>query len=156
MVERAFTSPFSDPGFWNPKGRAPVCLNAAAARSAWPVNLKRSELALEGLSKEVILARMKELVAAKAFPVPEIGSMSYMLSKEQYLGDGVRHWHPHLMFYMPGDMAASTWGANLEGASPIYGGSEELPGGGYLPWTIFFVPVPKWSDGTPSEDHHAG
>src|SRR6516225_9803887 len=33
IVERSWTSPIDDPGFWNPKGRAPICLNAAAART---------------------------------------------------------------------------------------------------------------------------
>src|SRR5579859_4022896 len=33
IVERSWTSPIDDPGFWNPKGRAPICLNAAAVRS---------------------------------------------------------------------------------------------------------------------------
>src|SRR5215469_9183519 len=28
LVERSWTSPIDDPGFWNPKGRAPMCLNA--------------------------------------------------------------------------------------------------------------------------------
>jgi hypothetical protein len=26
LVERSWTAPIDDPGFWNPKGRAPVCL----------------------------------------------------------------------------------------------------------------------------------
>src|SRR5215469_6539215 len=33
LVERSWTAPIDDPGFWNPKGRAPICLNAAAART---------------------------------------------------------------------------------------------------------------------------
>jgi hypothetical protein len=151
MVERSWVSPFDHPEFWNPKGRGPACLNAPAARSALPLNLKRTELVLAGLSKEVMVARLKELIAKGAFPALEIGAMSYMLSKQQYLSDEAVHWHPHLMFYMPGDMNSSVWGANLTGGSPVYGGSEALPGGGYLPWTLFFVPVPKWSDGTSSE-----
>jgi hypothetical protein len=151
MVGRAWFAPFDEPEFWNPKARSPVCLNAPAARSAMPVDLKRTELALAGLSREQMLARMRELIAQKAFPTPEIGSMSYMLSKQQYLSDSDVHWHPHLMFYMPGDMAGSVWGANLPGGSTVYGGSQEMPGGGYMPWTLFFVPVPKWSDGTPFE-----
>jgi hypothetical protein len=133
-------------------------MNAPAARSALPVDIKRTELALAGLTKEQILARMKELMAQKAFPAPEIGSMSYMMSKHQYLSDEDQpdvHWHPHLMFYVPGDMDAAVWGANLPGGSPVYGGGEELPGGGRLPWTLFLVPVPKWSDGTPFVDHPA-
>jgi len=154
LVERAWFSPFSDPEFWNPKERSPACLNAPAARSALPVDIKRTELALAGVTKDQMATRLKELVAQKAFPAPEVGSMSYMMSKQQYLSDAAGgHWHPHLMFYVPGDMDAAVWGANLPGGSPVYGGGEELPGGGRLPWTLFFVPVPKWSDGTPFEDH---
>jgi hypothetical protein len=151
LVERSWTSPFSEPGFWSTRGRAPMCMNAPAARSALPVNIKRTELALAGLPKDAIVARMKELIARNAFPAPEIGSMSYMLSKDQYTSEADKHWHPHLMFYMPGDMPASAWGANLRGGSTVYGGAEPLPGGGYLPWTLFFVPVPRWSDGTPDD-----
>ncbi|HEY2511448.1 MAG TPA: hypothetical protein VGI39_11355 [Polyangiaceae bacterium] len=151
MVERSWFSPFDDAEFWNPKERSPVCLNPPAARSALPVSIKITELALAGLTTEQILARMKALVAQKAFPAPEVGSMSYMMSKQQYLSDAIGHAHPHLMFYVPGDMDASVWGANLPGASAVYGGGTELPGGGRLPWTLFFVPVATWSDGTPFE-----
>jgi hypothetical protein len=151
MVERAWFSPFGDPEFWNPKERSPNCLNAPAVRSALPVNIKRTELALAGMTKDQIVARLKELTAQRAFPVPEVGSMSYMMSKLQYLSDRGVHWHPHLMFYVPGDMDPSVWGANLPSGSAVYGGGEELPGGGRLPWTLFLVPVPKWSDGTPFE-----
>ena len=155
MVERAWVAPFSDPEFWNARSRGPVCLNPPAARSALPLNLKRTELVLSGQTKEQMVARLKQLVADKAFPALEIGSMSYMMSKQQYLSDANKHWHPHLMFYVPGEMNAAAWGANLPGASPVYGGGEELPGGGRLPWALFFVPVPTWSDGTPF-DAHAG
>jgi hypothetical protein len=33
LVDRAWQAPFADPEFWNPKVRAPVCLNPQAARS---------------------------------------------------------------------------------------------------------------------------
>jgi hypothetical protein len=160
LVDRSWTSPFSSPEFWNPRGRSPYCLNPPAARSALPLTIKRTELVLAGLTKDQMVTRLKELIAQKAFPAPEVGSMSYMMSKQQYTSDNDKpdvHWHPHLMFYVPGDMDAAVWGANLPlpGGSPVYGGGEELPGGGRLPWTIFLVPVPKWSDGTPFEDHAA-
>jgi DNA-binding transcriptional ArsR family regulator len=79
--------------------------------------------------------------------------MSYMMSKSQYLNDNSRHWHPHLMFYMPGEMNGFIWGANFSAGSMVFGRGEDLPGGGRMPWTLFFVPVPRWSDGTPAEDH---
>jgi hypothetical protein len=154
FVDRSWSGPFDDPEFWNAKKRGPTCMNAPAARSALPVIQRVTELALAGQSKDAILARMKESIAKKEFGTPEIGSMSYMMSKSQYLNDGSSHWHPHLMFYMPGEMNGSVWGANLPADSAVFGGGEDMPGGGRMPWTLFFVPVPKWSDGTPAEAHH--
>jgi hypothetical protein len=154
LVDRAWQSPFDDPEYWNPKNRSPVCLNPAAVRSVLPMQHKITEMVLAGQSKEQILARMKEAIAKKELAAPEVGAMSYMLSKSQYLNDGVVHWHPHLMFYMPGDMNPSAWGANLPAGSAVYGGGKDLPGGGRMPSTIFFVPVSRWSDGSPAEEHH--
>jgi hypothetical protein len=39
------------------------------------------------------------------------------MSKHQYLRDQNMSWHPHLMFFIPGN-AAESWGANLPG-SPV-------------------------------------
>jgi hypothetical protein len=154
FVDRAWSSPFDDAEFWNPKKRGPTCLNAPAARAVLPVLSKVTELALAGQSKDAILARMKDAIAKKELSPPEIGAMSYMMSKSQYLSDGSPHWHPHLMFYMPGEMNGPAWGANVP-AGAVFGGGTDLPGGGRMPWTIFFVPVTKWSDGTPADDHSA-
>jgi hypothetical protein len=153
LVDRAWQSDFDDAEFWNPKNRGPFCVNAPAVRSILPLEFRRTELALSGLSKDEILARMKDSIAKKEFGPPEVGSMSYMMSKDQYLGDQNPHWHPHLMFYMPGDMDPAAWGSNLPAGSAVYGGGRDLPGGGRMPWTIFFVPVPHWSDGTPAAEH---
>lgn len=154
LVDRSWSSPFSDVEFWNPKKRGPTCFNPPAVRSALPVLYKLTALALAGQSKDAILAQMKDSIAKKEFATPEMGAMSYMMSKSQYLSDEGAHWHPHLMFYMPGEMNAAVWGANLPKGSAVYGGGEDLPGGGRMPWTLFLVPVPKWSDGTPAESHH--
>jgi hypothetical protein len=148
IVERSWLSPFDNAEFWNPKERSPVCLNAPAVRSVLPSEFRVTELALSGLTKDAILAKVKEAIAKKEFGPPEMGAMSYMLSKQQYLNDEGGHWHPHLMFYMPGEMNASVWGANLPSGSAVFGGGEDMPGGGRMPWTIFFVPVRKWSDGS--------
>lgn len=151
-VERAWQSNFDDPGFWNPHLRGPVCMNAAAVRSVLPIQHRLTELALSGQSREQILARMKDAIAKKELAPPEIGAMSYMLSKEQNLGDENGHWRPHLMFYVPGETNPAAWGAGLP-SSPVFGGGQDLPGGGRMPWTLFFVPVSRWSDGTLAEEH---
>ncbi len=50
-------------------------------------------------------ARNKEL------PALAPGAMCYMMSKQQYLNDGARNWHPHVMFLVARGDAAKSWGA---------------------------------------------
>lgn len=67
--------------------------------------------------------------------------MCYMLSKQQYLGDAGKHWHPHLMFFVPlTDPIA--WGADVAG-SPVIS-NKDVQGR----MTVFMIPVGHWSDGT--------
>jgi hypothetical protein len=143
LVERAWMSPFNNAGFWNPKNRSPICYNPPATRSILPFTVKTTELALARRSKAQIKEQILAIVARKELPIPEPGAMSYMMSKDGYLGDDVGHWHPHLMFHLPKTDAAS-WGANLHG-SPVVLDPGDLP----EPETIFMVPVGTWSDGTP-------
>ena len=141
LVERAWTSPIDDPGFWNPKGRAPLCLNAAAARSYLPRTIKRTDLILAGRTKAQMIEAVKAAVDNKELPAMEPGAMCYMLSKQGYLGDPVGHWHPHLMFFLS-QTAPAAWGAGLPG-SPIFAFDDK-----WEDLTVFLVPVPQWSDGT--------
>jgi len=141
LVERSWTAPIDDPNFWNPKLRGPLCLNAAAARSYLPLTIKKTELVLAGQSKAQMVDGIKAGLDKKELPTPETGAMSYMLSKEGYLGDQVGHWHPHLMFFVP-QTDGVTWGADLPG-SPILR-LNDTPDR----LTVFLVPVAKWSDGT--------
>jgi hypothetical protein len=144
IVERAWMSPFDHPEFWNPKNRSPICYNPAAARSILPYTLNRTKLVLAGLTNPQMLDRIKAAVAKNELPTPEPGAMSYMLSKESYLSDQVGHWHPHLMFHLP-KTDGESWGANLDG-SPVVLDPRLVP----EPETTFYVPVAKWSDGTPA------
>jgi hypothetical protein len=144
LVERAWMNPTDSPEFWNPRVRGPICYNPAATRSILPYTIYRTKLALSGLTKTQMVESIKAALAKNQLPFPEPGAMSYMMSKDAYLGDGVEHWHPHLMFHIPTTNAAS-WGANLAG-SPILLNDQfhdDLE-----PETIFFVPVGHWSDGT--------
>ena len=147
IVERSWTATLDDPDFWNPKLRAPICLNASAARSFLPRVFKRTEMILAGQSKDQLSAGMKAAFEANRIPAIEPGSMSYMLSSQGYLGDQVGHWHPHVMIYVPeGEPAA--WGANLPG-SPVFGASDPTDR-----VTTFFIPVLKWSDGSADSGGH--
>src|ERR1700728_3266839 len=81
LVERAWMSPFDSPEFWNQKMRGPICYNPAAVRTILPYTVNRTKLALTGLSKAQIHENITTAIAKKELPMPEAGSMSYMLSK---------------------------------------------------------------------------
>ena len=142
IVERSWGAGTDSPEFWNPKMRAPHCFNEAAARTFTPIFLMKTKLALAGKSKAEIAATTASALDTKELPALEPGAMCYMMSKQQYLNDEGKSWHPHLMFFVAGD-AAKSWGADLPG-SPIIAANdpEERV-------TIFMVVVGKWSDGTP-------
>jgi len=141
MVQRSWTAPGEDPDFWNPKLRAPICFNPSAAKSYLPLITKRTDLVLAGRPKEQIFATIGAAVDKKELPSMEPGAMAYMLSKDQYLGDSAKHWHPHLMLFVP-PMDPASSGANLPG-SPLFGAKDEENR-----LTVFFIPVRMWSDGT--------
>jgi hypothetical protein len=146
LVERGWTAGFDDPVFWNPRVRGPICFNPAAVASVLPAHIERTNWAVAGVSREEMQRRTQNSAAAGT--PPAAGAMSYMMSKQQYLSDdGAHHWHPHLMFWVS-RAAASDWGANLPG-SPVLGGAHEI---GAV--TTFFVPVGKWSDGSPADMGH--
>jgi hypothetical protein len=146
LVERAWTSPADDPGFWNPKQRGPICLNAPAARSYLPLTIRKTEAVLAGRSKSQMFEAIKTGLDKKELPSIEPGAMSYMMAKEGYLNDHDGHWHPHLMFFVPLTEAAA-WGADLPGSPMIAAKDPEDR------LTIFMLTVANWSDGTPFSAH---
>jgi hypothetical protein len=140
MVQRSWAAGVEDPEFWNPKLRAPSCFNAAAARSIVP-HIKKKSLA--GLSKAQIRQRLEAAVAKGELIPPEPGAMCYMMSAQGYLSDRDGRWRPHLMFFVPAiDPAA--WGAGLKD-SPLIGIKDAVE-----QYTVFFLPVDNWSDGSPA------
>lgn len=141
IVERSWGAATDFPEFWNPKVRAPICFNPAAARTFARIYLMKTRLVLAGKSKAEIVAATTSAMKTKKLPALARGSMCYMMSKQQYLNDEGRNWHPHLMFFVRGDVAKS-WGANLP-ESPVIAANDPEEG-----VTIMMVWVAKWSDGT--------
>ncbi|MBV8530583.1 MAG: hypothetical protein JO104_04645, partial [Candidatus Eremiobacteraeota bacterium] len=138
--------PFDQVDFWSTKLRAPICYNAPASRTVLQYTLRRTQLALAGLSRTQILTRIR----AMSLPTPEPGSMSYMLSKKQNLGEGAGSWMPHVMFHLPKSYGAGNgaiWGADLAGSPIVFDNTHHLVP---EPQTILMVPVSKWSDGSPA------
>ena len=144
FVERSWTAGFDDAEFWNPKLRAPNCFNPPAVRSVLPQYLKRTEWVLAGLGKAQMMDKARAAMASHMFGDPEAGSFSFMLSRQGYLSDDAAGpWLPHVMFFVPHGQAEA-WGAGLD-ASPILGAD----GRSFEP-TVLFIPVRRWSDGSPA------
>ena len=142
IVERGWTAGLDDPVFWNPKIRGPICFNPAGAQFIVPITIKKTELILGGRSKEQMAEDIKAAFDKKELPSLGSGAMCYMLSKQGYLSDTDGHWHPHLMFFIPGT-DPEAWGAGLPGSPVVAGVKDPLDR-----LTIFMVPVGRWSDGT--------
>jgi hypothetical protein len=141
IVERSWAMGIDEPEFWNPKMRAPTCYNAPAARFSVTLMKKRTELVLAGRSPIQMSQEINAAFDKKELPPLETGAMCYMMSKQGYLNDAARHWHPHLMFFAPLTEPAA-WGADLPG-SPLLASKDTLSR-----VTVFMIPVAKWSDGT--------
>jgi len=142
MVERSWTNNIENPEFWNPKVRAPFCLNPAAARTYLPITVLKTRLILAGEPKEQMNAALQTALDRKTIPPIERGAMCYMMSKQGYLNDNAHNWHPHVMIFTP-LTKAETWGANLTG-SPVLAVNDDMDR-----FTIFMIPVAHWSDGSP-------
>ena len=142
IVERSWMLPFDDPMFLNPVVRLPLCLNPPAVRTHLPFTYRTTALVIAGVPKQAMYDSLKVAFANKALPLPEHGSMCYMLSKEQNFGPKYGHADPHLMFWYP-QSDHMTWGAEANG-SPV-DVHQDAPD----PITTFIISVDKWSDGTP-------
>ncbi len=146
MVERSWGHGTDEMEFWNPKMRAPHCFNAQATRSFAPIYLMKTRLVLAGKSKPEIAHAIATALDKKDLPALEPGAMAYMMSKQQYLNDQGKSWHPHAMFFSPGDMTKS-WAAD-DPSSPVMVANDPEEH-----VTILFVLADKWSDGTAAQSN---
>ena len=85
---------------YDPKTRAPICLNPAAVRTVLPYYELRTKLGLEGKTAEQIAAGVEAAYAKGEIPKRTEVSFAYMWSADQVLGPA-GHWHPHIMVYLP-------------------------------------------------------
>lgn len=142
IVERSWMGPFDDPMFLNPVVKAPLCLNPPAVRTHLPLVYKATAMVVARVPKQAMFDSIKAAFATGALPLPALGSMSYMLSKQQDFGPPDGHAEPHLMFWYA-QKDHMTWGAEANG-TPI-----EVHENSPDPITTFIISVDKWSDGSP-------
>jgi len=106
VVMRGWSAPTYTPkqfvGFtYDATIRAPICFDAIASRTVLPYYELRSKLGMEGKSPAQIADAVASAYATGALPKREGVSFAYMWSAEQVLGQGIGHWHPHMMVFAP-------------------------------------------------------
>lgn len=144
VVDRSWMLPFEDSEFWNPQVRLPTCMNSTAARMHMPLAFKATAMALKGLSTTEMSNAIKAAFDRHELPLPESGSMCYMMSKQQNFGPKAGNANPHLMFWFP-QKEHLNWGAEFPD-SPV-----DVHQYSPQPITEFSISVSKWSDGTPAQ-----
>jgi hypothetical protein len=143
MADRGWMLPFDKPDFWNPKVRLPLCMNSPGARFHLPLAFKTVEWALAGMTKDQMSAHLKTAYENKELPLPENGSMCFMMSKQQYFGDKEGNGDDsHLMFWFP-------WGERMDWGADVDDSPVNVHQYSPQPITEFTISTSKWSDGTP-------
>ena len=101
FVERAFFVKSRDGNGYDTRIRAPHCINDAGSKSRMQEVFMKTRLALDGLDEKSITERIDAAYASGELRLPEQLAMTYMMSSQQFLGEDVGAWHPHLMFWIP-------------------------------------------------------
>src|ERR1041384_5753117 len=73
LVARSWSAAFDDPGFWDPRLRAPICYNARAAKSQVAATIKRTQVALAGGSRAQVFDSIKAAIDRGERPTAEPG-----------------------------------------------------------------------------------
>lgn len=106
VVMRGWTAPTYTPAqfrnfVYDATIRAPICFDPAAAKSVLPYYELRSTLGIARKTPEQIAEAVQSAYAAGRLPKRSAVSFAYMWSAKQMLGQGIGHWHPHIMVFAP-------------------------------------------------------
>jgi hypothetical protein len=139
LVMRGWSAPTYTPAqfrnfVYDAKIRAPICFNPAATQSVLPYYELRSRLGMSGRTPAQIAESVKEAYSTRKLPKRE-ASLAYMWSADQNLGQGIGHWHPHMMFFLP-DYDNTMVGGNAFG-SPL----PQLSDDAGTPFSVVVIPV---------------
>lgn len=113
FVERSWSAPDPENRItFDPRIRAPHCINAEGAQTIMQEDFMVARLALEGLSGDEINRRVRAALASGELRSPSGMALTYMMSRHQWLGEGQSAWKPHVMLWMPGLTRAEVGGGN--------------------------------------------
>jgi hypothetical protein len=119
---------------YDAKIRAPMCLDPVATRSVLPYYELRSKLGISQRTPAQIAEAVQAAYATGKLPKRE-ASIAYMWSADQFLGQGIGPWHPHMMVFVPYYENAMV-GGNAFG-SPL----PQLSDDAGTPFSVVVIPV---------------
>lgn len=140
VVMRGWSAPTYTPkqfvGFvYDATIRAPICFDPIASRTVLPYYELRTKLGMEGKTPAQIADAVTSAYKSGALPKREGVSFAYMWSAEQHLGQGIGHWHPHMMVFAP-NYTNEMVGGNAFG-SPM----PQLTDDAGTPFAVVVIPV---------------
>lgn len=100
FVERSWSGP-TPKRLPDPRVRAPHCINNEGSHTTMQEIFMATKLGMEGKSSDEIDAVLDRAYRDGALKLPVDLSMTYMMSKHQWLAEGIEAWHPHMMFWIP-------------------------------------------------------
>jgi len=140
MVMRGWTAPTYTPAkfrdfVYDATVRAPICFDPIASRSVMPYYELRSKLGMDGKTPDQIAEGVQAAQAKGQLPRRDVVSFAYMWSADQNLGQGIGHWHPHVMVFAPyyenSMIGGNEFGSQLPQVSDDAG----------TPFTVVVIPV---------------
>lgn len=139
FVERSWGTPTDDHRIvFDPRVKAPHCINQEGAETTMQEIFLTAELVMEAKSADEVREGVDRAFASGELRLPRELSLTYMMSKHQWLGPGIEAWRPHLMIWIP-YLEASEIGVQAPGSPyPLVAGR---PGSRK---SVLIVPVPSF------------
>jgi len=102
FVERSWSGPSPDNSrLFDPRVRAPHCINPEGARTTMREMFFVAEMAMASRSPKEIDSEVDRAYADGRLTLPIELSLTYMMSKHQWLGERIGAWQPHVMLWVP-------------------------------------------------------
>ncbi len=140
LVMRGWSAPTYTPQqfrdfVYDARIRAPICFNPVATRTVLPYYELRSMLGMAGKTPVQIADAVQAAYTSGQLPKRDAPSFAYMWSADQFLGQGIGAWRPHVMLFAPYYDNAMVGGNEF--GSPL----PQLSDDAGTPFSVVVIPV---------------
>ena len=140
FVERAWFRAVDGSTDYDPRVRAPHCINDEGSQTRMRELFMISRLAIEGHTKEDVDRIINAAYASGDLRPPRRLVLTYMMSRHQWLGEKVGNWYPHVMLWLPYLDTESIGTNDLMSGHPVIGNGAGTRD------SILIIPVTEFID----------